>query len=185
MANCSAPKSGGDLCQRTVPESGDRCFMHDASGPPSNHGAPLGNDNAVGNAGGGAPAENTNAVIHGGFCDTALLGERLSGPAREAADERAESAIEQSRETAPDLDEDERRRLAWRWAVLSHQWDSASADTVNHPESRGMRWIEGKTFDTSDGVITVEEQVVNPALMQSVRLSRRQDRIAEKLKLYG
>jgi len=63
---CSAPTdTTGDLCQRPVSTPEDRCYIHaDDEGVPDNHGAPDGNQNAVGNDG-GAPAGNTRAVEHG------------------------------------------------------------------------------------------------------------------------
>lgn len=62
--NCGHPTPNG-TCQRPVPEEGIRCFMHDESGPPSTHGAPPGNQNAIGNSGGGAPVGNANARKYG------------------------------------------------------------------------------------------------------------------------
>lgn len=43
--------------------------MHEEGGSPSSHGAPTGNSNAEGNAGGGAPNGNMNAVKHGAYAD--------------------------------------------------------------------------------------------------------------------
>lgn len=68
----------------------------------SNIGAPLGNTNAVGNAGGGAPFENSNAVgnsgggapeantnsrSHGVYCDLEKIDERAEGEIAKFIDE--------------------------------------------------------------------------------------------------
>ena len=45
------------------------CCLHGEDGPPEGHGAPEGNKNAVGNAGGGAPEGNKNALRHGLYAD--------------------------------------------------------------------------------------------------------------------
>ena len=61
MPTCGEQTDDGSPCGRLVGAESARCFLHDESGPPSSHGAPTGNDNAVGNAGGGASDGNTNA----------------------------------------------------------------------------------------------------------------------------
>lgn len=54
----------GDPCQRPVSAPDDCCYLHVDGGAPEEHGAPEGNQHAVGNDG-GAPAGNTRAAEHG------------------------------------------------------------------------------------------------------------------------
>lgn len=84
---CGSPTPTGP-CRRQVAGDADRdrCFMHDETGPPSSHGAPLDNTNAVENTGGGAPPLNTNAQIHGAFGDPQLVDARLVHADREYVD---------------------------------------------------------------------------------------------------
>jgi len=58
---CGAPTDGGSRCRRTVLDGG-RCFMHSEGGPPADHGAPEGNDNARGHR---APHVALNGFKHG------------------------------------------------------------------------------------------------------------------------
>lgn len=52
--------------------------------PKKPHGAPIGNQNAVGNAGGGAPLGNTNALKHGGY--SSIFWDTLSEREKEMID---------------------------------------------------------------------------------------------------
>lgn len=58
---CGAPTDVDARCQRTVLDGG-RCFMHSEDGPPADHGAPEGNDNARGHR---APHVALNGFKHG------------------------------------------------------------------------------------------------------------------------
>lgn len=58
---CGGATGEGDRCKRTVLDGG-RCFMHAEAGPPADHGAPEGNDNATGHR---APHVALNGVRHG------------------------------------------------------------------------------------------------------------------------
>lgn len=100
MPTCGASTDSGTECQRRT--DGEPCFMHDWDGPPSSHGAPLGNNNAVGNSGGGAPKGNFNAGIHAGFSDWRKHYERLWGEAKEWVDELTEDYIARSKADLPD-----------------------------------------------------------------------------------
>lgn len=74
----------------------DRCFMHNESGPPSSHVAPIGNDNAEGNSGGDAPELNLNTAKYGAWYDWRKLYEHLEGDAKASVEELTESSIESS-----------------------------------------------------------------------------------------
>lgn len=59
----------GDPCRRPVSEPGAACYLHPGDGDvPDTHGAPEGNQNAVGNKGGpGAPEGNFRALKTGAY----------------------------------------------------------------------------------------------------------------------
>ncbi|WP_135535386.1 hypothetical protein [Halostella pelagica] len=59
-------KSHGGRCGGYAQGPHGKCYRH---GGAEDSGAPEGNDNAEGNAGGGAPEDNTNAVTHGAYAD--------------------------------------------------------------------------------------------------------------------
>lgn len=105
----------------------DQCqlpLIHDESGPPRLHGAPLGNDNAEGNSGGGAPIRNFNAGTHGAWSDWRKHYDRLVGDAKEHIDELTMAYIEKSK---ADLSEDVRKEKARELAMRSHLWELAAA----------------------------------------------------------
>ncbi|WMT10360.1 hypothetical protein NP511_22610 (plasmid) [Natrinema thermotolerans] len=69
--------------------------MHEESGSPNSHGAPTGNSNAEGNAGGGAPQGNMNAVKHGAYADNQRFYEDvLDNRLRNLVDEIFEDYVE-------------------------------------------------------------------------------------------
>ena len=74
---CNYPASNGS-CGREIADGREHCYLHgDGGGTPPGHGAPAGNDNAVGNSGGGAPVHNTNAATHAGYSAPQKHYERL------------------------------------------------------------------------------------------------------------
>lgn len=170
-------RSGDGHCQKAPINGTGRCRLHGGAG-----GAPKGNQNAVGNAGGGAPELNRNSWKHGGFADTKKLDARLAGDAREHVDTLAESMIERAAETAPEIPADRRRALARKAAVLMHQSMLANADLI---AGRGISWECEHTVTGADGEpVTITEPMVNPAFMQTVRLTERHDRIWDELNLW-
>lgn len=75
----STDTADGEPCERQIPDDDDRCHLHSEGGPPDGHGAPEGNDNALGNAGGRPPEGNDNAARHELFTDRDIYYQRLDG----------------------------------------------------------------------------------------------------------
>lgn len=73
----STDTADGEPCERQIPDDVDRCHLHREGGPPDDHGAPEGNDNALGNAGGRPPEGNDNAASHELFTDRDIYYQRL------------------------------------------------------------------------------------------------------------
>lgn len=129
---------GGEPCAREV--SDGLCYLHDDDREtPDEHGAPTGNDNAVGNAGGdGAPAENDYAERHGLYSDEGLLYHRLEPREQRrvdlwAGDIRDDVAAAQG----SDVDElpgyylpmiERTAMLLYKAAILPGKWHSEQAD---------------------------------------------------------
>ena len=174
-------KSGDGYCQKVPINGTGRCRLHGGAG-----GAPKGNRNAVGNAGGGAPALNQNSWKHGAFADIEKIDARLEGSAREYVDTLAESLLERAAETVPEMAAGHRRALAREAALLMYQTMLANADLIaSENGGRGFAWDRERTIETSDGeTVTYTETVVNPAWRQTIRLTARQDRIWDELQLW-
>lgn len=115
MPTCDYPTDNGS-CGYLVHNDDAHCFMHDGSGPPSSHGAPPGNDNAVGNSGGGPPRLNTNAMKYGSWNDPLKVYERLDGEERARADELQRDYRERSN---ADLSGEKMQTKTRRLAVLT------------------------------------------------------------------
>ena len=129
----------------------------------------------------GAPAGNGNAVIHGGFADLKLFASRFDAEDTEWVGwftEKAEA-------TAPEMDADERERLARRYTLLSVQADHAEADLINCEEGRGFGVEREVTTETDDGEVTISTETVNPAFHASRRIRQRERRIGRKLNLFS
>lgn len=182
---CDHPTPSGP-CERRVGDDDEVCFLHDESGPPSSHGAPEGNDHAVGNAGGGAPAQNTNAEIHGGFADLELLAERLDDSEQEHVDRLAAAAVDRSEQNAPEMDSGERERLARRYALLDVQLKKAEGDLAGPEQGgRGIAVQREVTVEMDGGPVTGTGTALNPVWDVQHRIRQRQRRLAQKLSLFG
>jgi hypothetical protein len=149
-------------------------------------GAPEGNRNAAGNAGGRAPELNQNSWKHGAFADIEKLDARLEGNAREYVDTLTESILERAAETVPEMPVDCRRELAREAALLMHQGMIANADLIaSENGGRGVGWEREHTIELDTGeTVTYTESVANPVWRQSIRLTDRQDRIWDELQLW-
>lgn len=174
MPECGVLTDSGKECQRRT--DGGPCFMHDLSGPPSSHGAPLGNDNAVGNSGGGAPPLNSNAVVHAGFSNWEKHYERLRGEAKKWVDEIAEDHINRSK---ADLPEDVIESKAREVSTLAHMWRCASADSLK----RGPVLEHEETHEPTGKTYTVHR--LNPAFRADMAISRRELRLTRELRVYN
>lgn len=173
MPTCGVSTDSGTECQRRT--DGGPCFMHDRSGPPSSHGAPLRNNNAVGNSGGGAPPLNFNAEVHAGFSDWEKHYERLWGDAKEWVDELTKDYINRSR---ADLSDEEIEAKAREAGTLAHMWRCASADSFR----RGWVLEHEETHETTGETYTVHR--LNAALRADLAISRRKRRLARELRVY-
>lgn len=181
MPTCGHPASNGP-CQRTVPDEDTNCFMHSGNGPPKSHGAPAGNDNAVGNSGGGAPEGNINSYKHGGRADALKHYHRLGGPALEEAEEHVESLVE-SYALVHQVDEDEARadddRMDdfRRLAAMHHKWITATAKVLEE-DFVVEREREHKTDDGE--IVTWTERVIHPAERATWRINGRERTLRKK-----
>jgi hypothetical protein len=174
MAHCDVPTASGTPCQRLT--DGGPCFMHDESGPSSDHGGQPGNTNAVGNSGGGAPPLNTNAMIHGGFSDPDKYYQRLDGEAKAWVDGLTDCIVARSK---AEFTAAQTKRLARRAATLHHQWYSTAIDT----RERGLVVERQETHEPTGTTSTVER--VNPALLAGRWISRQGSRIHRTLRTYS
>ena len=110
MAICGYATPSGP-CERTVADETDICFMHSGDGTPPGHGAPPGNQNAIGNSGGGPPAGNANAAKYHGWSDPHLHYERLESDAKEYVDERTELYVDHATADLPPDEIEEKAQL--------------------------------------------------------------------------
>ncbi|WP_323190467.1 hypothetical protein [Halostella sp. PRR32] len=86
-------KSHGGRCGGYAQGPHGKCNTH---GGDEDSGAPEGNSNAEGNAGGGAPEDNTNAVTHGAYADhNSYYQDVLDDPLRVFVDDVFEDYLEQ------------------------------------------------------------------------------------------
>jgi hypothetical protein len=173
MPTCGALTDSGTECQRRT--DGGPCFIHSDGGPPSSHGAPPGNDNAVGNSGGGAPEGNFNAGIHAGFSDWRKHYERLTPDAKAWVDEHAESLITRSK---ADLTDSEIEAKAREAGTLAHMWRCATADSLK----RGWVLESDETHEPTGKSYSVRR--LNPALRADLAISRRIRALARELQVY-
>jgi hypothetical protein len=169
---CGHPTPSGP-CERRIAPDVNRCFMHDESGPPRSHGAPLGNDNAEGNPGGGAPSGNFNAGTHGAWSDWRKHYDRLVGDAKEYVDDLTNACIEKSKADLPDdIREEKARELATRY----HLCDLAAVYVFEEG------WGVEHEVEFGDQTVTVLK--VNPALSAEFRHKRRQRDLRRELRVY-
>lgn len=172
MATCEHPTNTGP-CQRSVHDEDARCFMHDGTGTPPRHGAPTGNQNAVGNSGGGAPIGNFNAGVYGAWSDWRKHYDRLIADAKEYVDELTDAYLEKSK---ADLSNDVLEEKAREAATRSHLWQLA----VGHVFEAG--WGVEREVELEDRTVIVPK--VNPALTAELRHSRRIRKLKHELRTY-
>jgi hypothetical protein len=180
---CGATNRHGDPCKLpagwgTPGSGGDRCKFHGGcSTGPDDTDHLEGNDFAEGNDGGGAPARNSNAEIHGGWSDWWKAYDRFEGETRETVEMLIEEYCETAADHAPEVDADRRERLAKEMATIQILKRRASADAWCKPDGDGDG--RGLIITDDDG-----SQRVNPAHNAAHRLSNRRREIAEKLSLW-
>lgn len=176
MPICSHPTDTG-RCQRSVHDEDTRCFMHDESGPPSSHGAPKGNQNAVGNSGGGAPVRNTNAKKYGSWCDPLKEYDRLDDQGQAFVEELVRDTVDRSK---ADLSKTQIKTKARRMGVLSlmhsRGWAYALGDS-----GEGLAVEREREFE--DGR-TVTKVVLNPAIEADHRNRSKAYKIKRELRVF-
>lgn len=178
---CTATNRNGVRCgQHAMGEHG-KCYYHGgaSSGADEPH-RPVGNDHAEGNPGGSPPELNRNAEIHGAFSAMDKVEARLNEDGQAELTERMDALCERSRRLRPSLSEERREALAKEYVLTSHLWTQATVDTLK----RGIGITREETFDTPNGPVTVERKRVNPTMLRSSHLIRRQLRIGEVLGLW-
>ena len=176
---CNYPASNGS-CGREIADGREHCYLHgDSGGTPPGHGAPVGNDNAVGNSGGGAPKGNTNALKYGGWCDSGKLYDRLRGEAKEWVDTMVDAYADRYREHEGEPSEDTMREFE-KLATMSHQQRLALGESIRTGVAGGLL-IEREEEREIDGeTVTVTTRVPHPASTASLHLSsRRRNRMDE------
>jgi hypothetical protein len=183
---CGATNRNGNPCKLpsgwgTPGSGGTKCRFHGGlSSGPDDTSHLEDNDFAKDNDG-GAPANNSNATIHGGFSDwqTAYERFRKDPAARQRIETLVSAYLHTAQEHATDVDLDRRKELARELAtrrVLKQRaqedvWNDDNTDT----DARGLLLEDG------DG----RGRTVNPAHNAAHRHSRRMREIAEELSLWS
>lgn len=200
---CGSTDTGGDEpCQRQIADDRDRehCWEHANPGE-SVSGAPSesleGNQNAAGNAGGGAPELNANAAKHHGWADPLKHYERLEAVRPPAAvpltpfvvehtemdededafewvNHRVEGYVEHyalvhdmDREEV-EADDELMDRLRALGAMFDQEWRAALEMLANFEVEREAE------YELADGdVVTCTTETINPAWRGEIRLSQR------------
>lgn len=181
---CTATaKHSGERCQRPAGANGVCRFHGRHSTGPSDPTALEGNDHAVGNDGGGAPAGNTNALKSGAFVALSRIPDRLTSEQLHGVARWEWYAILTSRHARPGLLERRRRRLAQRWAYLRVRSETASVDVWVEDVGRGFSYQRERTDETDDGRVTWTEERPNPSLRVEARARAEQREIADTLGL--
>nr|AKY04304.1 hypothetical protein [uncultured haloarchaeon] len=173
---CKLPKGWG-----TPGSGGTRCKYHGglSSGPDGT--SHLEDNNYAEDNDGGAPENNDNAAIHGGFSEWKTAYERFQSDqdARERIEKLERSYLETASEHADDLDDDRRERLAREMATRRVLKQRAQEDVWNDGDSDADTDARGLLLEDGDG------RTVNPAHNAAHRHSRRTREIAEELSLWS
>jgi hypothetical protein len=175
---CKLPKGWG-----TPGSGGTRCKYHGGlSGGPDDTSHLEDNDFAKDNDG-GAPVNNDNAVIHGGFSEWQTAYERFQADpdARERIEKLESNYIETAREHADDLDDDRRERLARELATRRLLNQRAQEDVWNDGDSDADTDARGLLIE--DGARSGSK--VNPAHIAAHKHKRRTREIAQELSLWA
>ena len=173
-AYCNYPAANGP-CEREIADEREHCYLHgDGGGTPPGHGAPVGNDNAVGNSGGGAPKGNTNALKYGGWCDPGKLYDRLQGEAKEWVDMFVDDYADRYREREGEPSEDTMRKFE-EMATMHHQQRLAMNESFRTGvKEAGGLIIEREEEREIDGeTVAVTTYAAHPASTAKLQLSSR------------
>jgi hypothetical protein len=200
---CGATNNRGDPCKLpagwgTPGSGGTRCKFHGGcSTGPDDTTHLEDNDYAEGNDG-GAPVNNDNAAIHGGFSDWRTAYERFQedNDARERIETLERAYLETASEHAGDLDDGQLsqvnklateekkqkvRELATRRLLKQRAQEDVWSDGENSAKS-------GRNNDTDARGLLIEDgdgRTVNPAHIAAHQHKQRTREIAEELSLWA
>lgn len=137
----------------------------------------MGNQNAVGNSGGGAPARNTNAEKYGSWSDPLKEYARLDDRTQAFVEELIRATVERSK---ADLPEKQIKTKARRMGVLnvmhSRGWVHALGD-----DGEGL--VVERERELEDGT-TVTGAVLNPAIEADHRNESKVYKLERELRIY-
>jgi hypothetical protein len=174
---CKLPKGWG-----TPGSGGTRCKYHGglSSGPDDT--SHLQDNNFAAGNDGGAPANNDNAAIHGGFSDwrTAYERFRKDPAARQRIETLVSAYLHTAQEHATDVDLDRRKELASELATRRLLKQRAQEDVWNDGDSDADTDARGLLLEDGDG-----SQKLNPVHNAAHWHSRRTREIAEELSLWS
>jgi hypothetical protein len=185
---CKLPKGWG-----TPGSGGTRCKYHGglSSGPDDT--SHLQDNNYAADNDGGAPANNSNAAIHGGFSDwrTAYERFRKDPAARQRIETLVSAYLHTAQEHATDVDLDRRKELARELAtrrVLKQRaqedvWNDDNTDTDADADADAD--ARGLLLEDDDGDGARSGSKVNPAHIAAHKHKQRTREIAKELSLWS
>jgi hypothetical protein len=183
---CGATNNRGDPCKLpagwgTPGSGGTRCKFHGGlSSGPDDTSHLEDNDFAKDNDG-GAPANNDNAAIHGGFSDwrTAYERFRKDPAARQRIETLVSAYLHTAQEHATDVDLDRRKELARELATRRLLKQRAQEDVWSDDDTD----VNGRGLLIEDG--DGRGRTVNPAHIAAHQHKKRTREIAKELSLWS
>ncbi len=183
---CGATNNRGDPCKLpagwgTPGSGGRRCRFHGGSSTGPDDTTHLEDNSYAEGNDGGAPVNNDNAAIHGGFSEWETAYERFQADpdARERIEMLESEYVETSREHVDDLDDDRRERLARELATRRVLKQRAQEDVWNDDNTDTDADARGLLIEDGDG------RTVNPAHIAAHQHKQRTREIAEELSLWS
>lgn len=181
-AYCHYPAANGP-CEREIADEREHCYLHgDGGGTPPGHGAPVGNDNAVGNSGGGAPKGNMNALKYGAWCDSGMLYDRLEGEAKEWVDMLVADYADRYRENEGEPSEETMREFE-KLATMHHQTRLALGESLRTGVAGGLLIEREEEHEIDGETVTVTTHSPHPATTAHLQLSSRRRNQEHELNL--
>jgi len=172
----STDTADGEPCDRTIPEEADQCFLHRDDETPANHGAPEGNDNAAGNAGGQPPAGNDNAASHELFSDRDVYYHRLNADRQQWVFDLTHAILDRLRAIQGDVDLVD-KELAKNIAIDMDKVATANA----HISREGI--LQDLVIDGDGDEPAVVENAQQHAILKELRLHN--ESIEKRLRRLG
>jgi len=185
---CKLPAGWG-----TPGSGGTRCKFHGGLSTGPDDTSHLEDNDFAKDNDGGAPVNNDNAAIHGGFSEWETAYERFQSEpdARERIEMLEREYVETASEHADDLDDDRRERLARELATRRVLKQRAQEDVWSDGENSAKSGRNNDTDADAQGRgLLIEDgdgdgRTVNPAHNAAHRHSRRTREIAEELSLWS